>query len=290
MKKYKEIVVVSGKGGTGKTTITACLADMLPQKIIADSDVDASNLYLLLKPENIQSNDFKGKSIAQIDPSVCTSCGLCKDLCRFHAIGLKDGTYQVDPFSCDGCRLCEVACPADAVEMIPQVVGKWYRSSTECGDMVHARLEPGAENSGSLVSMVRNQAKKVAEEKGIDTILIDGPPGIGCPVIATISGTDLAIIVTEPTYSGMNDLERIIHLTSHFKIKCGIVVNRCDINPENTNKIEDYAKKKGIQVYAKIPHLDCVMQEISKAQVPSRICKELSKQIQEICKYIDKVR
>jgi MinD superfamily P-loop ATPase len=286
MKNFKEIVVISGKGGTGKTTITAALADIIPGKIVADADVDAANLYILLKPANIRDKDFIGKSKAQINRDLCTDCGLCRELCRFHAVELVDGHYRVDVHSCEGCGLCKIACPVQIIEMKEQVVGKWFVSETEFGDFVYARLIPGAENSGSLVTMVRFQAKLAAVKKDIKTILIDGPPGIGCPVTAAITGVDLAIIVTEPTYSGISDLQRVFDLTKHFKIKSGIVINRYDINPGNTKKIESFAREKGIPVFAKIPHSECIMEEISKSSLPSRKCKSLARATEKIYEHI----
>jgi MinD superfamily P-loop ATPase len=289
VKNFKEIVVISGKGGTGKTTITACLADIIPGKIIADADVDAANLYILLKPGNIRDKDFTGKSKAGIKRDLCTNCNLCLELCRFYAVEYIDGHYRVDPYSCEGCGLCKIACPVQAIEMKEQVVGKWFLSDTEFGDFVYARLIPGAENSGSLVTMVRFQAKLAAVKRDIKTILIDGPPGIGCPVTASITGVDLAIIVTEPTYSGISDLQRVFDLTNHFKVKSGIVINRYDINPGNTGKIESFAREKGVPVFAKIPHSECIMEEIAKSNLPSRKCKPLARAIEKIYEQIKNV-
>ncbi len=284
----KEIVVISGKGGTGKTTITACLADILDQIIIADADVDAANLHILLKPENLTKRNFKGKPIAYIDSTICTSCGLCKELCRFNAIDYNDNFYKINEISCDGCGLCKIACPVAAIEMKEQVVGQWFTANTEFGYFTYARLIPGAENSGNLVAMVRHQANLIARDKKIKTILIDGPPGIGCPVIAAISGTDLAIIVTEPTFSGISDLKRIYDLTKHFNIPSGIVVNRFDINLQNTKIIEEFADKNGMKIFARIPHLDCIINEIAESKIPSRKCKSLSAEIGKLKKNIDK--
>jgi MinD superfamily P-loop ATPase len=286
MKKVKEIVVISGKGGTGKTTVTASLADLIPGKIIVDADVDAANLYLLLNPEHTQGTDFIGKPTARIDADMCTSCGRCKELCRFDAINIIDEQYIVDDFSCDGCGLCEIACPVKAVQMNPQVVGKWFVSRTPLGDFVHARLIPGAENSGSLVTKVRQQAKQAAEEKKIEALLIDGPPGIGCPVIAAAAGAHLAVMVTEPTYSAINDLKRLLKLTTHFRVKSCIVINRFDINRENTRQIENFAQNKGVPVIARIPHSRCVMEEIAKSSIPSRKCSTLSREVEKIYEYI----
>jgi MinD superfamily P-loop ATPase len=286
MKEIKEIVVISGKGGTGKTTITASLSDMIPAKIIVDADVDAANLYILMKPDNIQSTEFKGKSVAVIDHDRCISCRRCLELCRFHAICANNEKYSVDDLSCEGCTLCRLACPVDAITMRERMVGKWFISTTEWGDFVYARLNPGGENSGSLVAMVKQQARLLAQEKSIGLLLIDGPPGIGCPVISAISGANLAIIVTEPTFSGISDLERVYLLTVHFKIKSGIVINRYDINLENTQKIEDFACRNQIPVYARIPHLDCIRKSITHRVIASRHCTELTKPLEKLCKKI----
>ncbi|MCP5102882.1 MAG: P-loop NTPase [bacterium] len=286
MKKVKEIVVISGKGGTGKTTVTAALADIMPDKIMVDADVDASNLYLLMNPENVQGTDFIGKAAARINSELCTGCNRCKELCRFHAVDRVDGIYRVDDFSCDGCGLCSIACPAGAVEMVPQVVGQWFTAQTEFGDFIYARLIPGAENSGSLVAMVKKQAKEMAAQNNIDTLLIDGPPGIGCPVISAISGAHRAIIVTEPTYAGISDLERVFQLAKHLRVPCAVVVNRFDINRENTKKIETFASEKGIPVLALIPHSSCIMAEITRGNLPSRNCGSLAEQAKKIHNYI----
>lgn len=288
MKTFKEIVIISGKGGTGKTTVTASLADLMSGKIIADADVDAANLHMLLDPQKINGNPFTGRSTAVINSDRCTGCNRCRELCRFHAVEVVNGGYRVAQYACEGCGLCKLACQAHAIEMREQVVGKWFTADTEFGDFIYARLIPGAENSGSLVTMVRFQAKMAAAKKSISTILIDGPPGIGCPVTAAISGVDLAIIVTEPTYSGISDLQRVIDLTRHFKVKSGVVINRFDINPRNTNKVETFARKAGIPIFAKIPHSRCILEEIASGRIPSRKCKPLARGIKKIYEHIAK--
>jgi MinD superfamily P-loop ATPase len=284
----KEIVVISGKGGTGKTTVAASLADIIPDKIVVDADVDAANMHILMKPENIDETDFTGKSIARIDTEKCTGCDRCADLCRFNAVRVGNCYNTVDPYSCDGCGLCKLACPVNAVEMEEQVVGKWFTSQTEFGDFIFARLIPGAENSGDLVAKVKKQAKLAAKENDIDTLLIDGPPGIGCPVIASISGAHLALIVTEPTYSAISDLQRVLDLTRHFNVTTAVVINRFDINPDNTARIESFAAEKGIPVIARIPHSRCIMEEISQSRLPSRKCKSLAEPVETIYGYIKK--
>jgi MinD superfamily P-loop ATPase len=286
MKNPKEIVVISGKGGAGKTTITASLAAIIPGKIIVDADVDAADLYILMKPTKIRRTTFTGKGVAVIDNERCISCRRCLEICRFHAVVVNEGKYRVDELACEGCTLCRLACPVKAVTMKERIVGEWFMSVTEWGDFVYARLKPGAENSGSLVAMVKRQAKLRAQEKNIDLLLIDGPPGIGCPVISAISGVNLAIIVTEPTYSGISDLERIFQLTTHFKIKSGIVINRFDINLENTREIEAFARQNRAPVYAKIPHSECTREAISRRELPSRYCRELAEPLENLYKKI----
>lgn len=286
MGKFKEIVVLSGKGGTGKTTVASALAQLIPAKIIADTDVDAANMYILMNPEKYKTEKFRGKSVAVIDENKCISCNICKEKCRFDAIEIINGKYKVDSLSCDGCTLCSLACPADAIDMKKQFVGEWYLSNTKYGDFVYARLDPGAENSGNLVTMVKHQAKLKAEEKNIELALIDGPPGIGCPVIASLSGADFTIIVTEPSLSGISDLERILDLAKHFKVKTGIVINKFDINENNCKSIEKYAADKGIDILAKIPHSHCIIKEISNRNIPFDNCRDFSEPVREIYRKI----
>lgn len=282
MDKLKEIVVISGKGGTGKTTVASALAGIIKDKVIVDADVDASNMYLLLHPSKIRSHEFRGKSIAVIDNSKCTSCDLCRTHCRFNAIDVVEEDYKVDPISCDGCTLCELVCPSDAITMQDQIVGKWNISNTELGDFVYARLNPGAENSGNLVTMVRHQAKLIAKEKSIDTIVIDGPPGIGCPVTSSLSGTTFAVVVTEPSLSGISDMKRVLDVAKHFNIPTGIVINRYDVNLENSDDIEKFAEGLNIPVLAKIGHSSCIMDEISKGKLPHEKCNELREAVVKI--------
>ncbi len=276
MKKFKEIVIVSGKGGTGKTTLTATLAAVIPHKVIADTDVDAANLHLLLNPKNSKHTEFQGLDIARIDPAQCAGCGLCRDKCTFNAIiETSNKGFKVDESACEGCTLCSLVCPVKAIAMKPRIVGRWMISDTAYGRLVHARLKPGGENSGHLVTMVRLQAKHQALENNIDTIIIDGPPGIGCPVNAAISGTDYAVLVTEPTQSGISDLERIMQLLSHFDIPCGVVINRFDIHPENSHQIERFCRESGATILGKIPHSYKIIEAITSAKIPLNQCDEL---------------
>lgn len=282
MDKPREIVVLSGKGGTGKTTIASSLAVLFRNKIIADADVDAANMYILMNPDNIKGGDFEGKPVARIDNRSCINCGICKDLCRFDAIDIINGQHTIDQLSCDGCTLCSLACPEKAIQMEPVMVGKWFSSDTEYGKFVYARLDPGAENSGNLVTMVKHQAKLLAESEKTDYILIDGPPGIGCPVTSALSGADYTILVTEPSISGISDLKRIIKLSDHFKVKSGIVINKHDINSDNTRKIEVFANENNIDILGKVPHSFCIINEISKRTIPVGQCIELQEPLTEI--------
>jgi MinD superfamily P-loop ATPase len=245
----KEVVVLSGKGGTGKTSIVGSLAALAERKVLADCDVDAADLNLLLKPRLRQETEFWSGQVARIDPDKCTECGLCQDLCRFDAI--RD--FEVDPVSCEGCGFCSHICPAEAITMKENLSGHWFISDTKYGPLVHARLGIAQENSGKLVAVVRQQARKIAEEQGFECIISDGPPGIGCPVISSLSGASLALLVTEPTLSGIHDLERVLGVCSHFGVPTVVCINKYDINEENSRQIESYCKRQGIGVAARIP-------------------------------------
>jgi len=245
----KQMTVLSGKGGTGKTTITASFAALSINAVFADCDVDASNLHLLLKPEVKETVEFKGLNLAVIDPERCTQCGLCEENCRFGAIH----DFEVDVIHCEGCKVCVQICPAQAVDFVDRVCGQAYTSETRHGPMSHARLTPGMENSGKLVSLVRQNAKRLAEEGGFDLVLVDGPPGIGCPVIASLADIDLGLVVVEPTLSGIHDLIRALGLLEHFDIEPLVCINRYDINKENTELIREFCKKEGIQMLGIVP-------------------------------------
>jgi len=245
----KEVVVLSGKGGTGKTCIVASLAALAQSKVMADCDVDAADLHLLLKPLIQQEQEFWSGQVAVIDEEGCTQCGLCQDLCRFEAI--KD--FKVDPIPCEGCGFCSHICPDEAITMKENLSGHWFISDTKYGSLAHARLGIAQENSGKLVALVRQQAKLIAEREGFDYIISDGPPGIGCPVISSLSGANLALLVTEPTLSGIHDLERVLGVCHHFGVPALVCINKYDINEDNTSQIESYCLSQGVEVAAKIP-------------------------------------
>ncbi len=251
--KMKELTVISGKGGTGKTTVTAALASLADNLVIADCDVDAPDLHLLIKPDILEKAPFYGMKLAKRDEDKCTSCGICLEHCRFDAI---DDKYMIIPESCEGCGVCEYVCPTDAIEMVDRLSGYAYTSSTRFGPMSHAELNTAEEASGMLVTIVRNNAKKKAEEYGAEIIIIDGPPGTGCPVIASIVGVDLVLIVTEPTLSGISDLERVMEVCEHFDIPTVVCVNKHDINPDNTEDILSYCESKNVDMVGKLPYDD----------------------------------
>ena len=254
----KEIVVLSGKGGTGKTSIVASFAALAQSKVLADCDVDAADLYLLLKPELKEKNEFWSGQVAFIDKEKCTECALCQEVCRFGAV--ED--YVVDPVSCEGCGFCYQVCPVDAISMRESMSGHWFISNTKYGYLSHARLGIAQENSGKLVALVRQNAKLIAERESLEYIITDGPPGIGCPVISSLSGANLALLVTEPTLSGIHDLERVIGVCRHFGISPLVCINKYDLNEENSCQIEDYCHREGIEVAAKIPFDNVVTEAI----------------------------
>jgi len=255
----KKMTILSGKGGTGKTTITAAFAALSSSAVFADCDVDASNLHLLLKPEVKETIEFKGLNLAVIDPEKCTQCGLCEEKCRFNAIH----DFTVDSVHCEGCKVCVIICPVQAIDFVERICGHAYISETEYGPMSHARLIPGMENAGKLVSLVRQNAKKLAEDGGHELVLVDGPPGIGCPVIASLADIDHGLVVVEPTLSGIHDLKRALELLNHFKVEALVCINKHDLNEENTAAIKEFCSEEGIEMVGQIPFDP----EVTKAMV-----------------------
>ena len=245
----RELVILSGKGGTGKTSITAAFASLAENMVLCDADVDAADLHLILEPDFKKTSDFIGGNEAVINPDKCTQCGRCIEVCRFDAV--KD-TFEIDPIECEGCGVCVDLCPEQTIDFPEVVCGQWYLSDTRFGPMVHARLGIAQENSGKLVALVRQEAKKIAEEKNLDLILTDGPPGIGCPVIASIGQATAILIIAEPTVSGLHDMERVGQLSKHFNIPAMVCINKYDLNTDQTKKIEDLAKETNIAIVGKI--------------------------------------
>ncbi|MBA7632773.1 Ion-translocating oxidoreductase complex subunit B [subsurface metagenome] len=254
----KELVVLSGKGGTGKTSIVGSLAVLAENKVLADCDVDAADLHLLLEPVIQQKHQFWSGQVAVIDEEKCNQCGLCPELCHFGAI--RD--FKVDPVSCEGCGLCSRICPTEAITMKENLSGHWFISDTRYGSLVHARLGIAQENSGKLVALVRQQAKEIAKKQGAACIISDGPPGIGCPVISSLSGANLALLVTEPTLSGIHDLERVLGVCRHFDVPALVCINKYDINEDNTRQIEDYCLTQGVEIASKIPFDNVVTEAV----------------------------
>jgi MinD superfamily P-loop ATPase len=255
----KELVVISGKGGTGKTSIVASFAGLAKKAVFADCDVDAADLYLVLEPKIIRKSDFSGGKRASIIAQECSGCGKCYEVCRFGAIHLNgegsdvlDKTFTIDPISCEGCKVCVEFCPVGAIEFKDSINGKWFISDTRFGPMVHAKLGIAEENSGKLVTLIRKEAKRIATEEEKNLIIIDGSPGIGCPVIASITGADLVLIVTEPTLSGKHDLCRVAELAAKFGIPTLLCINKADLNHEITGQIAEEADNRGIKLAGKI--------------------------------------
>jgi MinD superfamily P-loop ATPase len=264
----RQIVVISGKGGTGKTVITASFAAIAENKVMADCDVDAADLHLLLAPEVKRKDNFVSGKTPVIDKKICTGCGKCAEICRFGAV---TGDLYIDTVACEGCGFCSRICPAGAIEMKDNLTGEWYVSETRFGTMVHAKLGIAQENSGKLVSLVRKYAKAEAEKQGADTVIIDGSPGIGCPVIASISGVDVALIVTEPTMSGLHDADRVIRTVRHFGVPVKMIINKYDLNRDMEAEISDYCVKEKIEIAGKIPF----DRNIVKAMVEGKTIMEM---------------
>lgn len=259
----KQLVVLSGKGGTGKTTVAAALAHLASQElslVLADADVDAANLELLLAPTKVEEQDFIGGQVAVVDPARCTACGVCASICRFDAIvapssyGAGEGAYRVDAQACEGCAACFYQCPEQAIRMERQRAGRWFRSDTRLGPLFHAHLFAGQENSGKLVTLIKQRARQLAEALGASLLLVDGPPGIGCPVIAATANADLALLVTEPTVAGVHGLERILSTTAHFRVPATVVINKADLNPAQSDKIAAFCVERGVEVIGRIPY------------------------------------
>ncbi len=282
----KQLAIVSGKGGTGKTTIAAAFASLAKNKVMVDCDVDAADLHLLLQPKIVTQDKYFGGRSPHVDLDLCTQCGLCTKVCRFNAI--DNGV--VDPVSCEGCGFCFHICPESAITMEEAFSGDWYISDTSYGPFIHARLGIGEENSGKLVTVVRKKAVEIAKEKNLGLILIDGPPGIGCPVTASLTGVNLILAVTEPTLSGIHDLERILKLTEHFKIPSMVCINKFDINLENSQQIISYCDKNGSKLVGRIPYEPKVVEAlVNRKTVMDHPCNEVQGIVQKMWEEVESV-
>jgi len=247
-----ELAVISGKGGTGKSSISAAFATLSEEVVLADCDVDAANLYLLFNPTHEEDEVFISGQKAVIDYKICTNCGICLEYCRFDAISVSEGRVEISEISCDGCVLCSRICPVTAIKMIPSDKSRLITGSFRNGKMVYGRLAPGEENTGKLVNMVREKAKKLSEKYSIKTIILDGPPGIGCPVISTITGADKVVIVTEPTISGLHDMQRALNIVTKFSLKSYVIINKYDLNSSMSNEIQRWCKENGVTMAGKL--------------------------------------
>jgi MinD superfamily P-loop ATPase len=264
----KQLVILSGKGGTGKTTVAAALAHLASQEVsvvLADADVDAANLELVLDPSGAEEHDFWSGKRAVVDPERCTACGVCETVCRFDAIGPPEGTsrspaYEVDSLSCEGCASCYYQCSEDAIRMEDQRAGLWFQSDSRFGPLFHAHLFAGQENSGKLVTLVKQQGRRSASDLGAELLIIDGPPGIGCPVISASAGADVALLVVEPTVSGVHDLERILGTTEHFGVPAVVVINKADLNEKRSREVAAFCSGRAVEVVGEIPY-DTVVTE-----------------------------
>ncbi len=277
-----ELVVISGKGGTGKTSLVASFAVLDAGLVVADCDVDAADLHLVLEPEILERHEFRSGHEAVVRADACDGCSLCAAVCRYDAVTFDGFTAEIDPLACEGCGLCVGLCPIGAIDFIDRRCGEWYVSSTRRGAMVHARLDIAAENSGKLVSTVRQQARSVAAASDSRGILIDGPPGIGCPVIASITGSSGVLVVTEPTVSGVHDMERVLELADHFDARTAVCVNRWDLNPEGADAIEVRARDRGAALVGRVRYDRAVTQAQLQARAVVDVGGEAADDIKKV--------
>ena len=261
----REVVIISGKGGTGKTCLTAAFAHLAVQPVVCDLDVDAPDLHLLLKPQNMTTQEFISGHTAVIT-SHCDSCAKCIDECRFGAIRLQAPHPAVNPLKCEGCKLCVALCPSDAIDFPEKQCGRWHLADTRFGPMIHAQLFPGEENSGRLVTLLKNKAREFAQAQQLSLILADGPPGIGCPVISSLAGANLAVVVTEPTPSGMHDLERVIDLCDHFRLKPGVIINKWNLNKGLSKQIKAFCSHAKITLLGQLPYDPAIVEAMVRGQ------------------------
>ena len=284
----REIIIISGKGGTGKTSLTGAFAHLAGGKIICDLDVDAPDLHLLLQPVRERVEEFYSGNEAEIDAEKCDGCGLCATLCQFGAIRENGAGFEVDPVRCEGCKVCVEFCPVAAIRFPEKHCGQWYVSATRFGPLVHAQLFPGAENSGRLVMVLKQQARELAKARGVDLVLCDGAPGIGCPVISSLSGAHLAVAVTEPTPSGRHDLERVSELCRHFQTSLAVIINKHDLNPDETGRIEAFCHKQGYPVIGRLPHDPLVTQAMVQGKVVTELPEtDFSRELRQVWSRIE---
>ncbi len=270
----RQIVVISGKGGTGKTTVTSALARLVEGKVMVDADVDASNLEILTYPKTVHTEQYKEGQVAVIDPDKCISCDLCRQHCRFDAVMVSGSDYSIDEHACEGCKVCQLVCPVDAITMVDVEAGIVKRSETPFGTLYHGELSAGRDNSGKMVTYLRELGANEAQEKGLDWVLIDGAPGIGCQVIASLTGVDGAIVVSEPTLSAIHDLKRVVEVALHFRVKIGVVINKTDINPELSDGIRRWAESQNLPLLAEIPLDKRIIEAMVERKSPVEIGDE----------------
>lgn len=294
----RQLVILSGKGGTGKTTVAAALAHLGSQDltmVLADADVDAANLELVLEPTQLEEHDFRSGQRAMIDTEQCTACGICETVCRFDAIlppgeSSSSHAYRVEALSCEGCAACFYQCPEDAIRMEEQTAGRWFRSDSRFGPLFHAHLFAGQENSGKLVTMVRQQGRDLGAEIGAQLMLIDGPPGIGCPVISATTGVDMALLVVEPTISGVHDLKRVLGTTEHFGVPALVAINKADLNVKRSDEVAAFCEERGVELVGRIPYNTAVTEAMVQGQpVTAYTDGSVSEALREIWKRV-KVR
>lgn len=286
-----EIVILSGKGGTGKTSLTACFAHLCKRAVICDLDVDAPDLHLLLNPKIKQTEPFYAGAQAVIDPQRCDRCGNCQEICRFGAIfGPKDGRLSVDPILCEGCKACVALCPANAIDFPEKQCGRWHVSDTRFGPMAHAQLTPGEENSGKLVTQLRTISRELATDADCDLIIADGPPGIGCPVISSLGGCQLAVLITEPTPSGLHDLVRIAELCTHFRVPSAVIINKADLNKDMRHQIKAFCEQHAMTVLGALPYDEAFLHAMKAQQtITEYTASPLSREIRAFWQQVEQM-
>ena len=290
----KQIVILSGKGGTGKTSLSAAFAHLAASEgknVLVDADVDAANLELLLNGKRIKEEPFSGGSIAAIDQTLCNGCGTCQEVCRFDAVSFTDGEFSIDPVACDGCAACLYTCPENAINLEKQQAGEWYISETEYGRFYHAHLFPAQENSGKLVALIKRHAQDALEIMDGDLMLVDGPPGIGCPVISALSGADVVLLVTEPSLAGIHDLERVLGTAAYFQLPAWVCINKTDLYPEGAARIKELCQERDIPLLGEILFDMIIPRAMTAGEPVTRFApdSETSRKIEEIWQKIQQM-